>query len=154
MIQETTVRKGFLTDEGYTKLLNELPQELKALFVCGYITGMRKGELTVIQWPQVDFEGGIITLDMGETKNDEARSVPILEGEMRELLLAAKKDRDAYWPRSPWVFHRCGDRIKDFRWSWNEACRTRRNSRREIPRLASDGSSEHAPCGCSPSGSE
>ncbi len=123
MIQETTVRKGFLTDEGYTKLLNELPQELKALFVCGYITGMRKGELTVIQWPQVDFEGGIITLDMGETKNDEARSVPILEGEMRELLLAAKKDRDAYWPRSPWVFHRCGDRIKDFRWSWNEACK-------------------------------
>src|SRR5215469_6891662 len=34
MIQETTIRKGFLTDDQYASLLAELPQELKALFVC------------------------------------------------------------------------------------------------------------------------
>jgi integrase len=91
MVKETTVRKGFLTDAQYATLRDELPQELKALFVCGYITGIRKGELLDIRWPQVEFESGIIALEPDETKNREGRSVPILEGDMRELLLASKK---------------------------------------------------------------
>jgi integrase len=123
MIQETTVRKGFLTDEQYGTLLKELPEELRALFVCGYVTGMRRGELTGIQWEQVDFDSGLITLEKGETKNDDARSVPIVDGEMRELLKASKKDRDQKWPNSPWVFSRQGELIKDFRWAWDEACK-------------------------------
>jgi integrase len=122
MKAETTIRKGFLTDEQYAKLRDELPAELKSLFVTAFITGMRRGELTVIRWPQVDFEAGLITLEHGETKNDEARSVPILEGDMRNLLVAAKKERDEKWPRSPWVFSRQGEPIKDFRWAWDEAC--------------------------------
>lgn len=123
MIVETTVRKGFLTDEQYDALLSALPSELRGLFVTGYVTGMRRGEITAIQWPQVDFEAGQIILEKGETKNDDARSVPILEGDMRDLLLAAKKERDAQWPHSPWVFNRKGEPIKDFRWSWDEACK-------------------------------
>jgi len=122
IVAETTIRKGFLTDEQHDKLLAELPEELKALYLTGYITGLRRGEITGIQWDQVDFEAGLITLAKGETKNDEARSVPILEGEMRELLTAAKKERDGKWPNSPWVFSRAGAPILDFRWSWDEAC--------------------------------
>jgi integrase len=110
MVKETTVRKGFLTDAQYATLRDELPQELKALFVCGYITGIRKGELLDIRWPQVEFESGIIALEPDETKNREGRSVPILEGDVRELLLASKKERDADWPDSPWVFNRGGRR--------------------------------------------
>ncbi len=123
MVQETTVRKGFLTDQQYATLRDELPQELKALFVTAYITGMRRGELAVIQWPQMDFDAGLITLEKGETKNDDARSVPILEGDMMTLLVAAKGERDQHWPGSPWVFNRQGEPIKDFRWSWDEACK-------------------------------
>jgi integrase len=123
MVQETTIRKGFLSDEQYNALLAELPNELKALFVCGYITGMRKSELLAIEWPQVDFESGLITLDKGETKNDDARSAPILDGDMRDLLLAANAERGASWPQSPWVFNRGGEQIKDFRWSWDEAAK-------------------------------
>jgi hypothetical protein len=41
---ETKVRKGFLSDEQYVKLRNELPPELKPLFVTGYETGVRLGE--------------------------------------------------------------------------------------------------------------
>lgn len=122
MIAETTIRKGFLSDEQYAALLFELPADLKALFVTGYLNGIRKGELLVIEWPQVDFESGFITLEKGETKNDDGRTVPILEGDMRDLLLAAKRERDEKWPRSPWVFNRRGERIKDFRASWDEAC--------------------------------
>jgi integrase len=122
MVAETTIRKGFLTDEQHDKLLSELPEELKALYLTGYITGLRRGEITGIKWDQVDFEAALITLGKGETKNDEARSVPILEGEMRDLLTAAKKERDEKWPNSPWVFSRAGAPILDFRWSWDEAC--------------------------------
>ena len=123
IVAETNIRKGFLSDEQYDKLRDELPAELKGLFVTGYITGLRRGEITAIQWPQVDFEAGLITLDKGETKNDEPRSVPILDGDMRDLLVAAKKEHDEKWPQSPWVFNRGGERIIDFRWAWDEACK-------------------------------
>ena len=123
IVAETNIRKGFLTDEQHDKLLAELPDELKPLFVTGYITGLRRGEITSVQWPQVDFEAGLITLGKGETKNDEPRSVPILDGDMRDLLIAAKKERDERWPESPWVFSRNGERILDFRWAWDEACK-------------------------------
>jgi integrase len=123
MVEETTVRKGFLTDEQYAILRNELPPDLKGLFVTAFMTGMRKGELIAIHWDQVDFEADRITLDKGTTKNDEARSVPILAGDMRELLLEAKREHDAGWPDSPWVFSRGGVPIKDFRTGWWDACK-------------------------------
>ena len=76
MVAETNIRKGFMTDAQYDKLRDELPSELKALFVTAYITGLRRGEITAIQWPQIDFEAGLITLEKGETKTGEPRSVP------------------------------------------------------------------------------
>ena len=124
MVEETTVRRGFLTDQQYAALRNALPAEMKSLFVTAYLTGIRRGELLAITWDQVDFELRTITLEKGETKNDDPRSVPIVKGDMQELLLVAKKDRDANWPHSPWVFNRQGHPIKDFRWAWNEACKT------------------------------
>src|SRR5258708_14810719 len=102
---------------------HELPAELKGLLVTGYSTGLRRGEITAIQWPQVDFEAGLITLDKGETKNDEPRSVPILDGDMHDLLVAAKKEHDEKWPQWPWVFNRAGERMIDFRGAWDEACK-------------------------------
>src|ERR1700761_7444744 len=40
---------------------------------------------------------------------------------MRELLLEAKRERDADWPDSPWVFNRSRRQIQDFRGAWDEA---------------------------------
>jgi integrase len=126
MVTETNIRKGFLTDPQYARLRDELPQELKALFVSAFFTGIRKSELLTLRWRQVDFDGQIITLDHGETKNKEARSVPIVPGDMRDLLLAAQNA----CPDSAWVFNRAGIRIKDFRVAWTDACK-----RAEIPDL-------------------
>jgi integrase len=123
MTPETNIRTGFLSDEQYASLLKELPSELKPLFAVGYATGIRLGELKAIRWDQMDLAEGNITLENGETKNGEGRLVPILDGEMSELLTAAKKDRDENWPDSPWVFNRQGEPIKDFRWAWEEACK-------------------------------
>jgi len=121
MVKETTVRKGFLTDDQYKRLLNSLPAELQCLFVCDYLTGIRKSELLAITWDQVDFESGFISLPGETTKTREGRSVPILKGDMARLLRKAKRDHDAYWPDSPWVFSRSGKPIKSFRHAWIKA---------------------------------
>ena len=123
MMQETTVRKGFLTDQQYGALREALPEEIRPLFITGYVTGIRKGELLRITWPQVDFESRLITLEYGETKNQEPRTVPITKGDMFDALTAEKTKRDQLWPTSPWVFSRAGLIIKDFRGAWDEACR-------------------------------
>ena len=67
--------------------------------------------------------GTKVTLQKGETKNKEARGVPILDGDMRDLLMAANKERVQGWPHSPWLFNRNGEPIKDFRGSWEAACK-------------------------------
>lgn len=121
MMKETNVRKGFLTDAQYSKLLNALPEELRPLFVCAYETGMRRGELICITWDQIDFEQSIIILPADITKNRDGRNVPILKGDMYNLLRKSKKERDASWPESPWVFNRAGEQIIDFRSAWDEA---------------------------------
>jgi integrase len=121
MVKETTVRSGFLDDEVYVKLRDAIAPELKALFVCGYVAGMRKGELLQVQWSMVDLTGGFIHLPPRITKTREGRSVPILAGDMRNYLEAAKKERDEQWPESPWVFSWKGDQIKNFRGGWDKA---------------------------------
>jgi len=123
MVKETTVRKGFLTDQQYAALRDALPEEIRPVFVVDYVTGIRKGELLRITWPQVDLESRLITLEYGETKNQEPRTVPITSGDMFNALSAEKKKHDEQWPHSPWVFSRRGEKIKDFRWAWEEACK-------------------------------
>ncbi len=122
MVTETTVRQGFLSNGQYAALRDALPPELRSLFVCGYFSGCRKNELTVLHWDQVDFDDGLVTLEKNAPKNGDARSFPILEGDMHNLLKADWLAHRKYWPKSPWVFSRDGERILDFRIAWKNAC--------------------------------
>jgi integrase len=122
MIEETTVRQGYLADEVYARLRDELPQYLKAIFVCGYVTGMRKNELAKIRWDQVSFDESLITLEKYRTKGKDPRTVPILAGDMHDLLMANWEDRQANRPLCQWVFNLDGIPLKDFRTSWKHAC--------------------------------
>ena len=76
-------REDFLTPEEYSKVLDELPDELKPLFVVSYYSGARRSELHVYDGPEVDMKAGFILFR--ETKNDEPREVPFI-GPMRETL--------------------------------------------------------------------
>ena len=71
--------------------MNELDLNLKPLFVSAYVTGIRKGELTPIQWPQVDFETSLINLDPDKTKTGEGRTVPIFEWGYEGLSFGSQK---------------------------------------------------------------
>jgi len=119
MLEEDNVRQGFLEQDQYERLLEELPPSLKALFVCGYHTGARKNELRRIRWEQVDAEAGLIRLSAGQTKGKKPRTLPIY-GDMRRWL---ERQRESCPAGSVWVFHgthHCpvGNHLN----GWAEAC--------------------------------
>ncbi len=118
MVAETNVRQGFLTDEQYELLRDALPDYLRPLFVTGYFTGVRLGELLAIRWDQVDWDQGFITLSSAETKTGRSRAVPILDGDMSDWLEWAYNNADGCES----VFHRDGAPIRNFRSTWRKAC--------------------------------
>jgi integrase len=118
MVAETHVRQGFLNDEQYERLRDEIADYLKPLFVTAYFTGVRLGELQAIQWHQVDWEQGFITLDSEHTKSGYARAVPILDGDMRRWLTWSKQNAAG----GDYIFHNGGAPIKEFRRAWKNAC--------------------------------
>jgi integrase len=86
-----------------------------------YHTGMRKREITGVQWPQVDLMDGKITLRSEDTKNRESRVI-YLEGELLEVIHFQRALRDQRHPKCSWVFFgETGEKIRDFRGSWEKA---------------------------------
>jgi integrase len=103
-------RQGFLEPEQYKAVRDSLPEHLKPLFLVGYHTGIRLGELRNLPWPQVDLLGGEIRLPETQTKSGFARTVPIY-GEMGPFLQLALENRNKDYPECPWVFNYYGRRI-------------------------------------------
>lgn len=120
MLAENNVRKGFIEHMDYLALREKLPDHLKPALTFGYFTGWRKGEILGLKWNQVDLREGIVRLEPGETKNNEARTL-YMEPELSEMLKDLHKQRSM---DCLFVFHRNGRKIGDSRKSWNKACST------------------------------
>jgi len=121
-------RSGFFEQAQYRDVLAHLPEHLQALISFLYLTGWRKGEALSLQWRQVDFEVGTVRLEPGTTKNDEGRSFPFKAlPALADLLQAQQEQTQEVATRTgriiPWVFHRDGQAIKEFRATWKNACR-------------------------------
>lgn len=125
MLKENNVRKGFFERAEFELLRCLLPRALQGLMTFAYITGWRiKSEVLGLEWRQVDFKAGTVRLDPGTTKNDEARVFPFT-AELRTVLEAQKQEAEGLQKKGricPYVFHRNGRRIRDFRRSWELAC--------------------------------
>jgi integrase len=118
-VDEDNARQGFLDIEQYERLLDELPLPLKALFVCGYHTGARKGELRKTRWDQVDFDARAIRLSAGQTKGKKRRTLPVY-GDMERWL---KSQRCRCPDECPFVFFGIHNRaVSDHLPGWREAC--------------------------------
>jgi integrase len=117
MLKEDNVRQGFFEHQDFESVRNHLPNYLKPFVTFSYITGWRKGEVRNLEWSQVDFKNEWVILEVGTTKNKDARKFPFTD-ELREVLQQQWEDRE-----SSWVFHLSGKKVGDFRKSWNTACK-------------------------------
>ena len=116
-------RKGFFTESEIRSVIGSLPEYLKDFVLFAYITGMRKGEVQSLRWSDVD--GDAITLRPENSKNGEARPIP-LEGELAELIerrqVARRIEKKGVVTISDYLFHDGGRPVGEFRKAWATAC--------------------------------
>ena len=123
MLKESAPREGFLEIAGYETLSRTLPAYMRLPLALGFFTGMREGEVLALEWKQVDLLSNVIRLRAGETKNDEARAIPVVP-QLRGLLIEARAARQTKCPYVCFRLDRRGQavRIGSFRKAWQTAC--------------------------------
>jgi integrase len=128
-IQLDNARTGFFEEPEFRSLLAKLPDYLHPPVTFAYLSGWRiRSEILSLRWPQVDLAVGVVRLEPGTTKNREGREFPVsalpelaaLLARQRELTTATEREVGAV---IPYVFHRHGKPIRDFREAWRNACR-------------------------------
>jgi integrase len=119
MLAEDNVRQGFVDHGAFSVLLSNLNGVISELVEFTYLSGWRKGEVMKLQITDVDEWARVVRLDGKNSKNKEPRILP-LTGRLWEIIEARLKDRR---PGCPWLFHRNGKPIKDFRDAWEAACK-------------------------------
>jgi len=119
MLKENNTRKGFFEYEGFIALRDALPAYLKTVVTFGYNFGWRVSEILGLTWDRVDLKNGIVRIETGETKNDEARTV-YLDDELKDIFKKLFSERRL---DITYVFLRDGEPIKGFRKAWLKACK-------------------------------
>jgi integrase len=134
MLKEPAARKGFFEQAQFEAVLACLPERLRPIAIFGYCTGWRRGEVLGLEWRHVDRAARVVRLDPGETKNDEARTLPYDDGQndaLVDVIEAAWKTHEQLKAKgviSPYVFPQLrggkylGKRITSFRKAWAAAC--------------------------------
>jgi len=79
------VRDRILSPVEFEALLKHSTAYLKDIIATGYYTGMRKGEILDLIWSKVDLKKRLIQLEPEDTKDREARDIPICD-ELYEFL--------------------------------------------------------------------
>ncbi len=126
-VEVHNVRTGFFEEADFRAVLAELPEAVQPVAGFMYLTGWRLGEVLPLQWRQVDFTAKTVRLEPGTTKNHEGRTFPFAHFPALEALLRRQRERTASAEKHtariiPWVFHRNGEPIRDFRKAWRNAC--------------------------------
>lgn len=122
MLKENNTRKGFFEHDQFVAVRDALPSYLKGFITFAYKTGWRFSEITGLTWSQVDRKQGIVRLEAGTTKNDDARTV-YLDSELKDVIAAQWEKRKTSEKLIPYVFtNRHGTSlIKDIRTAWDSA---------------------------------
>jgi len=122
-LKENNVRKGFFEHAEFLALRDILPEHLMGIVTFAYKVGWRHEEICTLTWRQVDLEQGIVRLEPGEAKNDEARTV-YLDQELKEVFIEQWYRRKKLGSALPYVFlnEKGTDRVKRFDKAWKTAC--------------------------------
>ena len=117
-LKENNVRKGFLEDSQFRRLVEGSELWFRALVECGRTYGWRVSELLNMRVAQIDLAQRTIRLEPGTTKNTDGREVVMTEA-VRVLISACISGKEA----GEYVFTRPnGNRVSDFRVTWERAC--------------------------------
>lgn len=118
-LAENNIRKGFLEDGQYRKLVEYCPELwFRALVECGRTYGWRVSELLSMRVSQADVAQRVIRLEPGTTKNRDGREVMMTDA-VCQLLSALVHGKSA----EAFVFTRAnGKPVRDFRVMWQNAC--------------------------------
>lgn len=129
MLKEHNVRTGFFTAAQIASVIKHLPSHMQPIIAFAHITGWRvRSEVLNLEWRQVDFNAGTVTLDPGTTKNDQGR-VFVMTAELRALLKSqstlTKKLGRAQKKIIKYVFHIDGQPLKEYSYytAWRAACK-------------------------------
>jgi integrase len=117
ILKERNIRKGFFEHGEFTRLRDALPAYLKPVVTFAYYFGWRREEILGLTWERVDMAQGIVRLEPGETKNDEGRTL-YLNDELMAMMQGLHSVRRL---GCPYVFHRDGKKIGEFRKTWEAA---------------------------------
>ena len=123
MLKEAAPRQGFFERSQYEALSQSLPDYLRLPLALGFFTAARLGEILSLEWSRVDFLEGTINLRSGETKNDTARTIPLVP-QLRNLLIEQRTKRQ---PDCPYVCFRLDSKghavkVGSFRKAWQSRC--------------------------------
>ncbi len=86
--KEQRAEAEYLSREEVAALLDACPDKIRPLITVAVNTGMRWGELMALEWRDVGFDRGFITVR--DPKNRETRHVP-MNGAVREALAAHRR---------------------------------------------------------------
>lgn len=128
LLAEHNVRQGFFWREDFDRVCRHLSPVLQDVVTFAYFTGWRvPSEVLTLEWTQVDLRAQEIRLEPGTTKNARGRTLAYgPHPELVALIARRVAARDALKQAGticPWVFHRAGARIVDFREAWQSACK-------------------------------
>lgn len=142
MLKEPTRRIRYLTREEVSRLLAELPEHLADMVVFSLATGLRKANVTGLQWAQVDVGRRVAWIHPDQAKARKAIPVP-LNSEALAVVLKQRGQHESHvfsFQGKPIIqvstkaWYKALDRagIVDFRWhdlrhtwaSWHVQCGT------------------------------
>lgn len=83
--RNSNARDRILSPEEFGRLMDHAPRHTKAILTTAYFTGMRLGEIFGLTWDKVDLEERFIRLEAEDTKDKDARLIPIPAGLLKVL---------------------------------------------------------------------
>jgi len=113
------VRRGFFELPDFERVAALLRPDLADVARFAHLTGWRKGEVTGLEWRDVNAHDRTVTLPSERSKMKDARTI----GLGGELLAIIERRRALRRLDCPFVFHCDGKSLGDFRRAWKTACK-------------------------------
>src|SRR5262245_16267716 len=119
-LPERNVRQGFFERGEFDVVMDKLQdQDIKDYCQWFYFTGMRPKEIRSLTWGDFNRESWTIKLQGKDAKTGKARSIA-LEGPLRNVIERRIQVRRLDFP---FIFHRGGKKLGEFRKTWKTACK-------------------------------